>query len=468
MTQPTTERAAYPPLALSWRSRPGVAITRRVADELEVTVDGRVTEVLRPGTATLAAMLERFQQGSGLTSEDLVRSAEGDLTVLARMYYALARFISNGLLVCEVLSGGRQLATMIPRRRGFEIQSPPAFGREAILSRFAYLRRFEETLLLACPGAACEMALHGAEPGGWFAAAAQPVALGPADGPPDERAALYRLAVAHGLLELVGESEPPNRASWEFHDRLFHHAARSFDDFVVRGGTFRFRERFPSPPAIRQPHQGEDVALPELEASESRSLREVMSRRRSRREMSERPVSLAAVSEVMHRAARMTACAGTGPQQTIRRPYPSGGSLHELEFYLAVHACQGLGPGFYHYRSEAHQLTMLPSAAAAAEAMLAFTANAWDQPGRPPQVHVVIASRLPRLAWKYAGIAYKVSLLNAGVAIQSLYLVTSDMGLAGCAVGSGDPGLFEQATGCDSFEETSVAEFGFGVPATSG
>ena len=111
---------------------------------------------------------------------------------------------------------------------------------------------------------------------------------------------------------------------------------------------------------------------------------------------------------------------------------------------------------------------MLPGAGVAAEAMLAQTAYAWEQPGRPPQVLVVIASRLPRLAWKYAGIAYKVSLLNAGVAIQSLYLVTTDMGLAGCAVGSGDPGLFEQATGCDSFEETSIAEFGFGMPATSG
>ena len=69
------------------------------------------------------------------------------------------------------------------------------------------------------------------------------------------------------------------------------------------------------------------------------------------------------------------------------------------------------------------------------------------------------------LAWKYAGITYKISLMNAGVAIQSLYLVASDLGLAGAAAGSGNPELFARATGVSSWEETSIAEFGFGRPA---
>jgi SagB-type dehydrogenase family enzyme len=80
-------------------------------------------------------------------------------------------------------------------------------------------------------------------------------------------------------------------------------------------------------------------------------------------------------------------------------------------------------------------------------------------------VLVVIASRLPRLAWKYSGIAYKISLMNAGVAIQSLYLVANDLGLAGAAAGSGNPELFARATGASSWDETSIAEFGFGRPA---
>ena len=94
--------------------------------------------------------------------------------------------------------------------------------------------------------------------------------------------------------------------------------------------------------------------------------------------------------------------------------------------------------------------------------MLADCAAAWGQPGQPPQCLVVLSSRLPRLAWKYEAIAGKVSYMNAGVVLQSLYLVCTDLDLNGCAVGSGRPKLFAVATGNSVWEETSIAEFGFG------
>ena len=193
-----------------------------------------------------------------------------------------------------------------------------------------------------------------------------------------------------------------------------------------------------------------------------------MEKRRSRRDMSEAPVSLVAVGELLHRVARVTKLMrGTPeyPQDVMLRPYPSGGAIHELEFYLAVHTCEGLTPGFYHYRGDEHALTRIDGAETPAAEMLEDCASAWGQPSRPPQVLVVLASRLPRLAWKYTGIAYKISLMNAGVAIQSLHLVATDLGLAGSAAGSGNPELFARATGVSSWEETSIAEFGFGRPA---
>jgi len=80
---------------------------------------------------------------------------------------------------------------------------------------------------------------------------------------------------------------------------------------------------------------------------------------------------------------------------------------------------------------------------------------------------VILAARLPRLAWKYEGIAYRLALLDAGVALQSLYLVTTDLGLAAAAVGASDPDLFAQASGMESWDETCVAAFGFGRPRGS-
>jgi hypothetical protein len=51
------------------------------------------------------------------------------------------------------------------------------------------------------------------------------------------------------------------------------------------------------------------------------------------------------------------------------------------------------------------------------------------------------------------------------VAIQNLDLVATDLGLAESATGAGNPELFARATGMSSWEETSIAEYGFGHPA---
>ena len=49
-----------------------------------------------------------------------------------------------------------------------------------------------------------------------------------------------------------------------------------------------------------------------------------------------------------------------------------------------------------------------------------------------------------------------------GAAIQSLYLLATEMGLACSAIGGGDSGLFAAATALDPLVETSVAEFAVG------
>ena len=68
-------------------------------------------------------------------------------------------------------------------------------------------------------------------------------------------------------------------------------------------------------------------------------------------------------------------------------------------------------------------------------------------------------------AWKYEGIAYRVALLNAGVAIDALYIVATDLGLSPCAVGTGNSALFEQATGLSPWAEIVIAEFTINGPA---
>ena len=71
----------------------------------------------------------------------------------------------------------------------------------------------------------------------------------------------------------------------------------------------------------------------------------------------------------------------------------------------------------------------------------------------------VLAARLPRVAWKYTGLAYALVLKHVGVVFQTMYLVATAMGLAPCAVGLGDSDLFAQAADTDYYAETSVGEF---------
>jgi len=224
--------------------------------------------------------------------------------------------------------------------------------------------------------------------------------------------ALLALLVSPGFVVDADVEEPPARQSWEFHDRLFHRTTRSHNDRLTRGGTYRFLEQWPAPPAIRPHCQGQRIALPRpasMPTARSSSLFDVMENRRSRRDMSAQPVSIGDISLLLHRVARVKEVhSGTQsiPQETLLRPYPSAGAIHELEFNLAIRSCDQLSPGFYHYSGQERTLRLIINAETAAAGMVAECAASWGQPGQPPHAVMVITSRLPRLAWKYAGIAY--------------------------------------------------------------
>jgi SagB-type dehydrogenase family enzyme len=342
------------------------------------------------------------------------------------------------------------------------------------LSRFAYLHRENSRLVLKCPEAPCDIELDDPDMVRWI----YDISTSASSEPESVQAEVLSLLAGLGFIEDAEEEEPASRQAWEFHDRLFHFQSQIHEEFRPYGATYRFRERSgnehgdrpQSPPAIRPPYAGDMIELPAPETTASRPLLDIMESRRSRREMGHVPVSLDQIAILLYRVARVTRRIPSAlqmPQDLLQRPYPSGGSIHELEFYLAVRVCRGLVAGFYHYRGDIHAMTRLPggSAEGAASAMISHCAQAWWTNGQDdtlPQCVVVVSSRLPRLAWKYASIAYRLSMLNAGCVLQSLYLVSTDIGLNGSAAGVSRPTLFAQATGVSSWEETSIVEFGFG------
>ena len=372
--------------------------------------------------------------------------------------YYLERFRRARLLEWVARRDGEVVVTFRSLASGFGLAEGDPPTRAMTLSRFAYARRDGNDLVLESPETSCRAILTGAGTEFLRCAAEKRSAIPAAD----QLQALFWRA---GFLEPAGEPESDARATWEFHDLLFHVASRPGRDAVPLGGTYRFRDRFAAPPAIKPSMSAESIALPRPEvgaiAGRSDRLAAIMDRRRSERSYREEPLGLGELSEFLFRTARITQVFEGGGQELLSRPFPSGGSIYEIELYLAVGACRDLAPGVYYYRGLEHALEPLPSTADGARRLLADSAQAMGSEG-PPQILVVLACRLPRFAWKYQSMAYRLILMNAGVVIQTMYLVATDMGIAGCANGSGNSRLFAQITGLDPLDETSIGEFALG------
>jgi SagB-type dehydrogenase family enzyme len=405
---------------------------------------------LHPAAQAAMAGLNGERQAEAVLQDVL---AEHGFWVAAEARYALQVCALWNHLDYAVLSGGAKIARLCPLNGSFQWQR----GRTgAGLSRFAYLRRDNGVLVFESPLAGARVEL---EPG---AAASLGALL--AGNPEDP---VFGLLGEAGFLESEWENRPPAEF-WEFHDLLFHGASRRGSGRPV-GATWRFQGRLESPPAVKQPLSTHAIPLSKparLDADPG--FQDVLERRRSIREPDSRPIALAQLSEFLYRSVAIRQRFGGGDQELLLRPYPSGGAIHELEFYIAVHRCEGLDAGFYHYHAEEHALYRLPSEESHVSTMIGTALLSWGGKYPTPNLFFTIAARLPRLAWKYQSMAYRITLLNAGTALQTMYLAATAMGLAPCAVGNGDPALFRALTGIDPMEETSVAEFALSSAAAGG
>ncbi|HET7460517.1 MAG TPA: SagB family peptide dehydrogenase [Longimicrobium sp.] len=425
----------------------------------------------------IAAALARLAQGPASEAElaGAVRAAGGPET-LPLFFHHLRAWTARGWLEYTVRDGARTLATA--RRVSPHLEpapAPAAPGRPLRLSRFALLRVDDGRVCLESPRSPLRVWLE-AEAAAAVLALARPATPGQV-----ARTAGIGAGAAAALLGLLRgawlaveaddgapspEDADPALAHWEFHDLLFHARSRMGRHVGGFGGTWRMEGRFPPLPALRPPPAGPAVPLPrpDLERllGDDVPFTRVLEERRSVRDEGERVVTLAELGELLFRAARVRRVIPTPRGELSSRPYPGGGACHELELYLAVGACQGLEPGLYHYGPLEHVLTRVEAADPAAVGALLRDSRIVAHGAAPAQVLVVLAARFARVAWKYESMAYALVLKDAGVLIQTLYLVATAMGLAPCALGGGDADLFARAAGTDYYAEGSVAELRLG------
>lgn len=412
----------------------------------------------------LADAISALVGGAGVEELASQISYTQGIEATARFYLFLENARKNRLLVYEWRYGGIFHVILEPKCDEFSIEKAQREPRnEVLLSRFAYIRRDEDRLILDCPSAKCRVLLESPTVLTWLGQLTSP---GRSKIPGfSEFAAMLELT---GFLEAATTGVRNTGDFWEFHDRLFHNSSRLGLGSHPAGGSYRFAGKSAPEPALkpmstRSPIPLQEPQLREMGTGEARSLFAVMERRESIREMDDRnPISAKEIGELLYRVGRIRHVRNSGKQEIISRPIPAAGAIHEIDFYLVVRQRDGLEKGLYYYNGKEHALCRCDTDDKHVNAFLSDASVAMEQPNSPPQCIVILTSRFSRIAWKYEGIAYRLTLMNAGVVLQSLYLVATELNLACSALGNGNSKTFALATGIDLLAETSIAEFALG------
>ncbi|MGV7219662.1 SagB/ThcOx family dehydrogenase [Bradyrhizobium sp. UFLA05-112] len=451
---------------------------------LHVQADGSIAAALGGYSVNLGQFSTAAIDRAGHLATGLPLISFAGKSVLARQVHALVqRLARHGLLEYRLSSPREEQDLVIIEPQVAEYWPQRATlgnGDTLVLSRFAYLRRRGNEMVLESPRAGALFRICDPAIAATLATLSRPQKISKLRrhtaslnldllGLLLDSQMLIKLDAKDGDGLRVNEGDG-NLVLWDFHDLVFHTRSTEGRHANPVGGTFAHAGLVPPLPAVRPPWPGKKIDLRKFSTLEPISpFAKLLRERHSIRDFDDQhPITLAELAQFIDTTARVLSEWKSGanldgsPEVTYStRPYPSAGSAYELELYLAVSNCEGLARGFYHYDAGAHALIAIGASAQQLQALSTAAAFAMDAPG-PPQVLITIAARFGRISWKYSSIAYSLILKDVGAMIQTFYLAATDMGLGGCAIGTNNIDLFAKITELDFHVESPVGQFALG------
>lgn len=172
--------------------------------------------------------------------------------------------------------------------------------------------------------------------------------------------------------------------------------------------------------------QGGVHSLPPARLVGDMTLEEAIHARRSVRDYTGEPVTLAEVGQLLWAAQGITSTTGA-------RAAPSAGGTYPLELYVVAGAVEGLLPGVYHYRPQRHDLVEWRSQDRRPALAVASLNQAWV---RDAAVDIVIAAVYARTTQTYGERGIRYVHLEAGHAAQNICLQAVALGLGSVVVGA--------------------------------
>jgi SagB-type dehydrogenase family enzyme len=192
-----------------------------------------------------------------------------------------------------------------------------------------------------------------------------------------------------------------------------------------------------------------DLPSPREVALGPTDLFELIERRQSRREYSDKPITLQELSFLLW--------ATQGVKRIVRdgfatlRTVPSGGSRHAFETYLAVNRVVGLEPGIYRYLALEHKLIHVSSPP---DLPAKVGKACFGQDFAGTAAAVFFWSCIPyRCEWRYAVAAHKTLAQDSGHVCQNLYIACEALGLGTVAIGSYHQETADALCGLDGTDE---------------
>lgn len=211
------------------------------------------------------------------------------------------------------------------------------------------------------------------------------------------------------------------------------------------------------PPPLEKPFPKDaklvDLVSPGGFTSGDLPLREVISKRRSRRKFAEEPLTLEELSFLLW----STQGVRTVDKNLVwtLRTVPSGGARHPFETYLSVNWVEGVRAGVYRYLPIEHKLLPVRKTDSKIRELVGELCMGQEFCGR--SAVLFIWAVIPyRSEWRYSIRAYKDIAMEAGHVCQNLYLACESIGAGTCAIASYNQRGVDKLIGVDGENEFAI------------
>jgi SagB-type dehydrogenase family enzyme len=221
----------------------------------------------------------------------------------------------------------------------------------------------------------------------------------------------------------------------------FHYETNQIWHNVV---TRAFRKVWP----IKAYKEYPDAELIKLPKPEYRGItvEEALLKRRSRRNYSDKPLSIAYLSQLIFAAGGITSESGG-------RTAPAAGGNHSIEIYMIVNNVEGLEPGIYHYAVKQHSLEKIKSGNYSKYVIRSGSAQAMLGEA---DVTFVLAAVFDRIRQKYGERSFRYAYMEAGHVSQNIYLQAVSLGVGSVCVGEFFDEKVSELIGIDGIDEAVI------------